>query len=190
MRKTVSVTYLDYQPDAHPPARDQRRSYDLRRSLKPCPELNRFLYVSVGHRWCWHERLSWSLKRWRAYLEDPAVATWVAYESANPAGYFELLRTPDRAVEIAYFGLMPDQIGKGLGKLLLQDAIDAATAFGNGAIWLHTCSLDHPAALPNYLSLGFKVRTTVTKTEDLPDAPIEPWPGALEGSGLGIGRTG
>lgn len=184
MRQTVSVTYLDYQPDAVPPTGNQPRPYDLRPSPRPCPELNRFLYVSVGHQWCWHERLSWSLKRWRAYLQDSAVATWVAYESANPAGYFELRRYADGAVEIAYFGLMPDSIGKGLGKLLLQDAIEAAIAFGNGAVWLHTCSLDHPAALPNYLSQGFKVRTTETKTEDLPDAPIEPWPGAFGDSGL------
>ena len=188
MRRTVEITYLDYQPSAKPPPVRQPHPYDLRPSLAPCPQLNRFLYVSIGHQWCWYERLPWSLKRWRAYLEDPAVATWVAYQNANPVGYFELQRAPAGAVEIVYFGLMPDHLGKGLGKLLLQDAIHQAAAFGDGPVWLHTCSLDHPAALPNYLSGGFKVRKTVTKTENLPDAPLEPWPGALSDERRGVGR--
>ena len=184
MQQTVEITYLDYRPSAKPAAMRHPRPYALRASRTPCPVLNRFLYVSIGYCWCWHERLPWSLKRWRTYLEDSAVATWVAYKSANPIGYFELRRDAAGAVEIAYFGLMPDQIGKGLGKLLLRDAIHKATAFGNGTVWLHTCSLDHPAALPNYLSLGFKVRKTLKKTENLPDAPIEPWPGAFQDAGL------
>jgi hypothetical protein len=29
-------------------------------------------------------------------------------------------------------------------------------------VWLHTCSLDHPAALPNYMKRGF----TLFKTEE------------------------
>ena len=78
-----------------------------------------------------------------------------------PAGYFELKRCDDGSVEIAYFGLLPDFVGKGLGKYLLVRAIEEAWALAPSRVWLHTCTLDHPAALPNYLARGFKA----TKTE-------------------------
>ena len=182
MRQAVTVTYLDYSGNTGYRAPvEADRPYDLREANAACPELNRFLYVSVGHLWWWHLRLSWTYQQWLDYLEDPAVATWIGYQGGNPIGYFELRRETNDAVEIAYFGLLPQYVGIGLGKRLLDDAIAKATAFGDGRIWLHTCSLDHPAALPNYLARGFKVRKTVLVDEELPDAPLEPWPGAQFG---------
>jgi len=179
MRESVTVTYLDYIPEgqADGPAAAER-PYDLREATVPCPELNRFLYVSVGHPWRWHVRLSWRHQQWLDYLSDPGVATWIGYQGGNPIGYFELRREADGAVEIVYFGLLPSYVGQGLGKLLLSDAIAKASAFGDGRIWLHTCSLDHPAALPNYLAQGFRVRKTLVTEETLPDVPLKPWPGA------------
>ena len=60
-------------------------------------------------------------------------------------------------MEIAYFGLLPEFIGKGYGKALLQDAIGKAWQAGGNRVWLHTCTLDHLQALNNYLARGFKV---------------------------------
>jgi GNAT superfamily N-acetyltransferase len=60
-------------------------------------------------------------------------------------------------VEIVQFGLMREFIGQGLGKYFLQWAIDRAWAGNPERLWLHTCTLDHPAALPNYLKAGFTV---------------------------------
>ena len=206
MRRAVTVTTLDYfGPKETEDTPD--RPYDLREVAVACPELNRFLYASVGAAWCWYSRLPWTYQQWLDYLEDPAVTTWIGYDKGNPVGYFELRRetealssaqraptlTPKEqpagrragailprqgAVEIAYFGLLPHYIGRGLGKRLLGDAIARASTFGDGRIWLHTCSLDHPAALPNYLARGFRVRQTEVVEEELPDAPLEPWPGA------------
>ncbi len=180
MRQAVTVTTLDYlRPrETEGPA---DRPYNLREATVACPELNRFLYASVGAPWCWHTRLPWTYRQWLDYLENPAVATWIGYEGGNPIGYFELRREPEGAVEIAYFGLLPHYVGRGLGKRLLGDAIAKAGAFGDGRIWLHTCSLDHPAALPNYLARGFRVRKTEVVEEELPDRPLEPWPGARPG---------
>ncbi len=75
---------------------------------------------------------------------------------AAPAGYFELCEHDDGAVEIVYFGLLPDFIGRGWGKYLLTGATQAAWGLGPSRVWLHTCTLDHPAALPNYLRRGFR----------------------------------
>jgi len=48
-----------------------------------------------------------------------------------------------------------DFIGQGLGKWFLQWTIDKAWSDGPKRFWLHTCTLDHPAALPNYSKAGF-----------------------------------
>ncbi|MGE5733321.1 MAG: GNAT family N-acetyltransferase, partial [Gemmatimonas sp.] len=59
------------------------------------------------------------------------------------------------SIEIAYFGLAPDFIGRGLGKAMLTRAVQEAFALGPVRVWLHTCTLDSPRALPNYLARGF-----------------------------------
>ena len=61
---------------------------------------------------------------------------------------------------------------------LLEDAIANAWRLGGRRVWLHTCSLDHPQALNNYLARGFKVFHEETVIDDLPDTPIQPWIGA------------
>ena len=73
-----------------------------------------------------------------------------------PAGYFELERQEDGSTEVAYFGLLQEYLGRGLGKHLLTAAVHQAWQTGANRVWLHTCTLDDPAALPNYLKRGFK----------------------------------
>ena len=82
--------------------------------------------------------------------------------TGETAGYFELHREDDGAVEIVYFGLLPQYTGRGLGGALLTEAVERAWASGAARVWLHTCTFDHPAAIPNYLARGF----TVFKTEE------------------------
>jgi GNAT superfamily N-acetyltransferase len=62
----------------------------------------------------------------------------------------------DGAVEIAYFGLLPEYFGRGWDGHLLTRAVETAWGLGASRVWLHTCTLDHPAALPNYLRRGFR----------------------------------
>jgi GNAT superfamily N-acetyltransferase len=126
--------------------------------LDPCPPaVWRFLYVEVGRRYRWIDRLDWTDDQARAYLEDPAVSVWLLTVDSTPAGYFELRRDADGSIEIAYFGLMHAFQGRGLGGHLLTVAAREAWAAGANRVWLHTSTLDHPAALPNYLSRGFTV---------------------------------
>ena len=72
------------------------------------------------------------------------------------AGYFELQRHDDGSVEIVYFGLVPKFIGRGLGGMLLTQAATDAFAMGANRVWLHTCTLDSPNALPSYQARGFR----------------------------------
>lgn len=125
--------------------------------LDPCPPaMWRFLYIEVGRRYRWIDRLDWTDAEAAAYLNDPGVSVWMLEVDGEPAGYFELRRDAAGDVEIAYFGLMHSYIGRGLGGHLLTIAVREAWALGPSRVWLHTSDLDHPAALPNYLARGFE----------------------------------
>lgn len=121
------------------------------------PALWRMLYTEVGREYHWIDRLPWTDAEIARYLSDPALELWILRERGEPAGYFELRAHPDGAVEIAYFGLMPAAVGRGLGKYMLTRAVERAWARGAARVWLHTSSLDHSSALPNYLARGFSI---------------------------------
>lgn len=122
-----------------------------------CPSsFYRYLYAAVGEAYHWFDRREWTDDQIRAHLDRPEITLWVLWCSGAPAGYFELQRHPDGAVEIAYFGLLPEFFGRGLGKHLLTEAAAHAWAMAPSRVWLHTCTLDHSAAVPNYRARGFR----------------------------------
>jgi GNAT superfamily N-acetyltransferase len=126
----------------------------LQREANCSVALARSLYAAVGRPWRWYDRDKLTDEQLGAHLAQPNVEVWVLREANRPVGYFELLREDADSVEIVYFGLIPDVHGKGLGKRLLEAAIGAG--FTNASrVWLHTCTLDHAAALPNYKARGF-----------------------------------
>ena len=183
MECSVTTVHLEMtDPAQFRPAKSGGIGFDLVRVEIPCPELNRFLYTAVGADWWWYSRLPWDYAQWLEYLDRPDLETWVAYVAGTPAGYFELERQPGDQVEIAYFGVLPQFIGKGMGGALLSAAVSRAWRMGVARVWVHTCSLDHPQARRNYEARGFKAFRTEEQVEILPDYPLEPWPGALPGA--------
>jgi ribosomal protein S18 acetylase RimI-like enzyme len=124
------------------------------------PALFRSLYVEVGRNYHWIDRLPWTDEDIAAHLSQPEISLWLMTDEKKTAGYFELRLCEDGSVEIAYFGLLPEFIGRGLGKHLLTRAVEQAWAAGANRVWLHTCTLDDPAALPNYLKRGFQAFKT------------------------------
>jgi GNAT superfamily N-acetyltransferase len=186
MTRLVTTTYLEMLDRAAlRRARTPAAAYTLTRVEIPSPDLNRFLYAAVGWSWWWYSRLPWDYARWVAYLDRPELETWVAYISGAPCGYFELERQEHGHVEIAFFGVLPRFIGTGLGGALLTAAIERAWNLGAARVWVHTCDLDHPHALRNYQARGLRVYRTEQKPEDLPESPLEPWPGARMGESQG-----
>lgn len=117
----------------------------------------RRLYRDVGEPWEWHDRNDMSDDALAAHLARREVHVWTARVGRRTAGFFELVEDPDGGVEIAYFGLVSGFIGQGLGGVLLGHAVEEAWRLGARRVWLHTCSLDAPQALPNYLARGFRV---------------------------------
>jgi ribosomal protein S18 acetylase RimI-like enzyme len=115
----------------------------------------RYLYIEVGRNYHWVDRLPWTDEEIEAHLKQPEISLWLMTYDGETAGYFELRRCEDDSIEIAYFGLLAKFIGRGLGKYLLTCATRQAWADGANRVWLHTCTLDDKAAMPNYLGRGF-----------------------------------
>ena len=106
--------------------------------------------------WQWTEHEAWTEEQWRDWADRKEHQTWMLLFQGTPAGYFEL-NTEGRDVELAYFGLLPPFVGKGLGGGLLSAAIENAWGAETNRVWVHTSSLDHPYALKNYQARGFKI---------------------------------
>jgi GNAT superfamily N-acetyltransferase len=159
---------------------EMRSPGDLRPALVPedaprleriedCPgSFFRYLYAEVGRAYHWTDRLRWSDEQVSAHLVNPDISLWLLSASGAPAGYFELRRHEDDSVEVAYFGLLPEFVGRGWGGHLLTLAAREAWALGPERVWLHTCTLDHPAALPNYLKRGFRPVREESYTAEVP----------------------
>jgi ribosomal protein S18 acetylase RimI-like enzyme len=167
----VIRTYLEMSsPGELRPAAVPQPAPRLER-VDECPaSFFRYLYAEVGRAFHWTDRLAWDDSRVQAHLTDPATSLWLLTWRAAPAGYFELQATRDEAVEIAYFGLLPEYFGRGWGGHLLTRAVETAWGLGASRVWLHTCTLDHAAALPNYLRRGFRTVREETYIAMLPDA--------------------
>lgn len=157
----VTRTYLEMRnPSDLRGAKLDNPSINIDQQTDCSIELFRFLYVEVGKNYHWIDRLPWTDEDIRAYLAQPEISVWLMTYDKETAGYFELRKCEDGSTEIAYFGLMPQFIGRGLGKHLLTCAVEQAWADGANRVWLHTCTLDDPAALPNYLKRGFRAFKT------------------------------
>lgn len=156
-RKAVRTWLELTTPDQLRPARPATASVRIEQVEQCPPSFWRYLYTEVGRRYHWVDRLPWSDEEIRAYLDSGAVQLWLMTVNAAPAGYFELRKDDAEGVEVAYFGLLDEFTGRGLGAHMLTEAVHRAWAFGATRVWLHTSTLDHPAALPNYLARGFVV---------------------------------
>lgn len=137
--------------------------------LLQCPaSLFRYLYVEVGRNYHWIDRLPWTDEDITRHLQHPENSLWLMTYDSETAGYFELRKCEDGSIEIAYFGLLQNFLGRGLGKHLLTCATEQAWADGANRVWLHTCTLDDPAAMPNYLNRGFRPFKTETYSIEPP----------------------
>jgi GNAT superfamily N-acetyltransferase len=156
-RTEVTRTYLEMTSASElVPSRTEAQGVRVERALRCPPSFFRYLYAEVGRNYRWTDRLPWTEEQVRARLADPRVSVYVLYVEGSPAGYFELERHDDGSCEIAYFGLLPEFLGRGLGKHLLTVAAETAWSEKPTRVWLHTCTLDDPAALPNYVRGGFR----------------------------------
>ena len=122
------------------------------------PDLNayRTLFRRVGAPWLWFSRLVMAESDLAAILHDPAVEVYAVTDPrGTEVGLLELDFRSLPNCELSFFGLVPELNGKGLGKWLMAQAKSLAWRKGVERFWVHTCTLDSPAALGLYIRSGF-----------------------------------
>lgn len=153
----VTVTSLEMTSDgevvaADPPAGAEGHRVDTGKAA-----LSRDFYRRVGEPWYWVDRLAWTDAQWQAWTDRPEHHLLVCRQDGQDAGYAELEQQPGGDVEIAYFGLLPEAIGRGLGRWWLAQVLAEAWRLpGTHRVWVHTCTLDGPAALATYQGRGLR----------------------------------
>jgi GNAT superfamily N-acetyltransferase len=148
------VTYLEmHEP---PVSAAPESSLRLARIERPGVDQYRRLFRRIGARWLWFSRLILDDAALSTIIRHPGVELYtVADEAGREIGMLELdFREPGQC-ELAFVGLTPEISGKGHGRWLLAKAVRLAWRDGVKRVHVHTCSLDHPAALPAYRRAGF-----------------------------------
>lgn len=148
------VTYLEMT--APPDHRLHPSPFSLRRVAVPDPEHYRKLFTLVGAPWLWFSRLIIDDSHLATTIQHPKVELNVVLDEASrDVGMVELDFREPRECELSFIGLVPELSGKGHGRWLLAEALRLAWREGVNRVHVHTCSLDHPAALPAYRRAGF-----------------------------------
>jgi GNAT superfamily N-acetyltransferase len=167
-----TITYLEMtSPDQLVPGRPPPTPLELRELSSEDVELAHSMSARIGAPHRWTERPP---DYWRRRLDRREIRTWIAWVDDGPVGMVELERQDGGNVEISVFGLVPELAGKGFGGHLLTLAVRLAweLEWPQGTrtrrVWLHTSTLDHPRALPNYLARGFRVVRREDRPRDLP----------------------
>ena len=157
------VTYLEMterpEPVEMPPS-----PLRLQRWETVDPDRYRALFRQVGSRWLWFSRLAMDDE---TLLADVAEVHAVRDSDGREAGLLELdFRNPGECL-IRFLGLVPELAGRGHGRWLFARTLDLAWRGDVDRVRVHTCTLDHPAALPSYLRAGF--RAYARAFESFPD---------------------
>ncbi len=127
----------------------------LMRVEQPSVAFFRYLYNTVGEQWFWWERRKMDDETLRAEISDPRMELYVLYIQGEPGGFVQLDRRGDPDIDIAYFGIFQQFVGRGFGPYLLNWAIDQAWSYGPARLTVNTCTLDHPKAIRTYQRMGF-----------------------------------
>lgn len=156
MRPAFTISYLELTTDHKKP---QPALTVLRASPLPMAYF-RAMYQETGRNYYWIDQLNETDEELAAYCGDQNKTMYSLIVNGAPAGFF-VLHDQNPIVDITYFGLLFDVHGLGLGGQWLDYAIAEAWATqGCKKVTLNTCTLDHPRALPLYLSRGFEVTHT------------------------------
>ncbi|MEK0081949.1 GNAT family N-acetyltransferase [Benzoatithermus flavus] len=162
------VTYLEMteRPSARPAPEIPRLS--LRRVEAPDLAWYRDLFRRIGTDWLWFGRLVMPEAELLATIRHPLVEVYALSRDGRDEGLLELDRRRAPDVELAYFGLTPALVGTGAGRWLMNRAIELAWCADTRRLFVHTCSLDHPAALAFYIRSGFRPYKRAIEVADDP----------------------
>jgi GNAT superfamily N-acetyltransferase len=156
-RIATVVTHLEMtvRPPRQPPL--TRPGWSLRHEPAIDPADYRDLFRRIGEPWLWFSRLRMPDAALAALLADPASHVRVLESEGEDCGLVELSFRQPGTCEIVFFGAIPDLIGSGVGRFMMSHAlVEAWSRPGVERVTVHTCTLDHPSALPFYMRSGFR----------------------------------
>jgi GNAT superfamily N-acetyltransferase len=155
VHRTV-VTHLEMrnQPRLAPVPKPPGK-YALLRAEQPPLHFYRYLYDTIGRHYAWVSRRKLTNAELAAIIHDLDVEIYVLWLNGAPAGFAELdfRNMPD--ADLSFLGVVPEFIGQGLGRFLLNEVISIAWSRGPDRLVVQTCTLDHPNALNLYQRAGF-----------------------------------
>lgn len=161
------VTFLE-RHDPPPALSPLPAGIAIRRLARPDVAWYRALYRRVGENWLWFSRLSMSDTALAAILHAPGTIILAMERDGEAIGFAEIDDAESGAAEVFGFGLVPEATGSGLAHFLMERTLAHAAEAGAKRVWLHTCTFDHPAAVPFYLASGFTAYKFAVEVSDDP----------------------
>lgn len=149
------VTYLEMRAPPPPRPGPAIPGLGLGRVFDPDLDWYRRLYTRVGEDLLWFSRRKMPDAELAAILHDPRVEVYALIRGGEEIGILELDRRVAGDVELAFFGLVPEAVGSGAGRFLMNEALRLAWGTAPRRVFVHTCAFDHPAALDFYRRSGF-----------------------------------
>jgi GNAT superfamily N-acetyltransferase len=128
----------------------------------------RQLFRAVGENLLWFSRLLMADEKLLDTLADSGTESFMLKRGEAIIGMLELNFRDLPDCELSFFGLVPSEVGRGTGMVLIDEAIRRAFAKPIARFWLSTCTLDHPRALGFYRKAGFAPYARFVEVHDDP----------------------
>lgn len=149
------VTYLEMHARPEPRPVAAPPGISVRKVQQPDLNWYRDLFRRVGQDWLWFSRLRMDDSELKAAIHDERVDVFALSENGIDKGLLELDRRAMPDVELKFFGLATDLLGRGIGRYLMEIALDQAWSHHPQRFFVHTCTNDSQQALAFYLKSGF-----------------------------------
>ncbi len=162
------VTLLEMNAKPGGPSKDFPPGYVLRKTDPNDLVFYRMVYRGIGQDLMWFSRLIITDEQLHAILSHPALECYILFHGENPIGVLELDFKDLPNCELAFFGLVNEAVGTGLGRCLMDAAKALAWTKPINRMWVHTCHFDHPNAVAFYQKSGFEPYKLMVEVHDDP----------------------
>lgn len=115
----------------------------------------RSLFRRVGGPYLWFSRLLLTDEQLERVLCDANVEAYAVRCAGIDEGILELDFRQHGECELVFFGVTGKHLGTGIGRWMMNRAIERAYSRPIHRFWVHTCTFDHPGASAFYVRSGF-----------------------------------
>lgn len=154
LANVVTCLEMTARPELRP-ARDAEQ-FSLERMGAPDTERFRALFRAIGKDIMWFSRLILPEEQLASIIGHDRVECLALVNGGRDIGLLELDFREEGQCELSFFGVVPDAVGGGAGRYLMNEALRRAWERPIRRMWVHTCTFDHPKALPFYQRSGFR----------------------------------